>query len=101
MEILEVVVWVVWIIWGSLWSSFFIASLVWCRRWDRVAVGNLIFHLMCGIIGNLIFWAISDNPDRVLGLVIVWYYSYEFIWHPLTHPPSPDLIEFRKRFSKN
>ena len=101
MEILEVVVWVVWIIWGSLWGAFFVASLVWCRRSDRVAVGNLIFHLVGGIVGNLIFWAISGSLDRVLGLLIVWYYSYKFVWHPLTNPPSGRLIEFRKRFSKN
>ena len=101
MEILEVVVWVVWIIWGSLWGAFFIASLVWCRRWDRVAVGNLIFHLVGGVVGNLIFWAITGELDRVVGLFVVWYYSYEFVWHPLTHPPSPQLIELRKRFQKN
>ena len=101
MEILEVVVWVVWIIWCSLWGAFFITLLVFCRRWDRVAIGNLIFHLVGGIVGNLIFWAISGSLERVLGLLIVWYYSYEFVWHALTNPPSRRLSEFRKRFSND
>ena len=84
MEVLQVVVLVVWIVWGSLWGAFFIGLLIFCRRWDRVAIGNLIFHLVGGIIGNLIFWAITGDLDRVVGFFIVWYYSYEFNWRPLT-----------------
>lgn len=72
-----------WIVWDVLWLAFTFALLRGCRRWDRVSVGNLIFHLVAGLIANLLFWAAWVDSSRVLGLLIVYYYSYEFMWHPI------------------
>ncbi len=61
---------------------------------------NMTFHLAAGIIGNLIFWAVLGSMHRILGLLIVWYYSYEFIWRPLTKS-SNHFTDFGKRSSSS
>ena len=79
MEILHIA----WFSWSALWGTFIVSVIVVNSTWDRIAINNLIFHVVAGVVCNLFFWSVSLELNRMLGLLIVWYYSYEFVWHPM------------------
>ena len=93
---------VAWIIWTALWILFIITLLIFVLRWDRAAVGNLIFHLAAGVLVAFMFWAGwydwygSGGAAWGLGFWIVLVYSYEFVWRPLTNR-TRRLSQFKKR----
>jgi len=96
MEVLRIA----WFIWSALWGVFIVSLIIFVSRWDRVATGNLIFHIVAGAICNLIFWSIIMDAHRALGLLIVSYYSYEFVWRPLTSP-SRHFSHLKERLSND
>ncbi|MEE8262801.1 MAG: hypothetical protein V3R83_10100, partial [Gammaproteobacteria bacterium] len=75
-----------WWLWTAAWALFMAGLIIFVRDWDRVVIGNLVFHLCAGILANALFWTgwydWYDLRELAWGLGwwIVLIYTSEFVY---------------------